>query len=94
MTRAAHIASQDTPQAVTVPASLSGLMTYAVAKLGMGALFAWGCWFLADSREQLHQRYETQLSAQVVQQQAQITAMETMVRTMSAALEIASKGPK
>jgi len=88
MTKIAHLANRDTPESVVIPPNLAGIMTYAAARLGVGALFAYGCYFLHTDNERLHERYETHLQQQVESQSKIIESMQSMVKVMSAAMEI------
>lgn len=87
----AKIANDDTPANVTVPNTLSGLAQYVIAKWGPWGVILIGqflCGYLYVT--QVAQTIKIQQD-QISQQQAQISALHTMIQTMDRALKMTEK---
>lgn len=87
----AKIANDDTPANVTVPSTVSGLAQYVIARWGPWGVILIGqflCGYLYVTQVAQTQKV---LTDQVAQQQAQISAMHTMIQTMDRALKMTEK---
>lgn len=81
MTRAVHIANQDTPEGINVPGNLSGLGIYSFTKLGAMGMLCATVMFLFNKNEDQHEKTDKVLQQRIEDQQKVI---DTHQRTIDA----------